>query len=123
MNKDDIILSNSLISSVTVGTIKDGEWDQILYHDSIEDRAKLNLTPHDVDELREFLSRGCEYSGTQETINDWTSEVMKELGSKCAYIDEIELLDIDGKYYSLEDFVNLFWDKAVKGILNVIKTQ
>lgn len=50
-----------------------------------------------IDNLREFMSRGCEYSGTQEVIDDITTEILGDLGSKYPYGDEIRLVDADGE--------------------------
>mgnify|MGYP004628452667 CR=1 FL=1 len=79
-----------------------------------------------IEKLREFFDRGCEYSGTQEQIDDWTQETIKELDSKTtSYFDDCLITNYDGSEIlgSLDDFVNIFWDKAIEGILNVVVTE
>lgn len=47
----------------------------------------------------------------------------EEMGStdlRCA--DEIGLTD-DKEFATLDDFIRIFWDKAVEKILNVVETQ
>lgn len=83
--------------------------------------AKISIET--INNLREFMDRGCDYAGTQEMINDLVSETLGELGSNCRYGDEIGLIDYDGEFGNLEDFANLFWDKAVEAILNVLETE
>lgn len=36
-----------------------------------------------IERLREFFDRGCGYSETQEQLNDWIQESIKELDPKC----------------------------------------
>lgn len=85
------------------------------------------LTNENINEnLREFFDRGCEYSGTQEQINDWTQEVIKEFDPKStSYFNDCMITNYDGSEVlgSLDDFVDMFWDKAIEGILNVIATE
>lgn len=76
-----------------------------------------------ISNLREFMSRGCEYSGTQEIVDDLVHEVLTELGTVCPYGDEISLFDGDDQFSSVEDFANIFWDKAIEKILNVLETE
>ena len=79
-----------------------------------------------IEKLREFFDRGCEYSGTQEQIDDWTQETIKELDSKTtSYFDDCLITNYDGSEIlgGLDDFVNIFWDKAIEGILNVVVTE
>lgn len=85
------------------------------------------LSKEDMEELWEFCSLGCEYSGTEGTVSELvyeTLETMDKSGMKtdtrCA--DEITLND--GKDFALlEDFVRIFWEKAVEKICNVLETQ
>lgn len=53
-----------------------------------------------IEELEDILNRGCDYADTQ-TVVDWD----------------------DKPICTAEEFANIFWDKAVEGILNVLKTQ
>ena len=76
-----------------------------------------------IDNLKEFMSRGCDYAGTQEVVNDLVHKVLKEIGTEYPYGDEISLFDGDDQFSSVEEFANLFWDKAIECILNVIATE
>lgn len=69
------------------------------------------------------MDRGCDYSGTQEIVNDLICEVLKEIGAEDFYGDEVRLFDGDKCFSDVEEFANLFWDKAVECILNVIETE
>ncbi len=93
-----------------------------LIMDCFNKNSNINMTEN----LQEFFDRGCEYSGTQEQINDWTQETIKELDSKTtSYFDDCLITNYDGSEIlgGLDDFVNIFWDKAIEGILNVVVTE
>ena len=82
------------------------------------------LSKKDMKELREFCSLGCDYSGTEEIMNELITDTLHELCS-IEYLrpDEIEL-NIDDEFIStLDEFVREFWEKAVEAILNVVETQ
>lgn len=83
------------------------------------------LTEKDMEELREACAYGCEYSGTQEIVAEIAQNVLTELAPCNIYTpDEIALLDgDDDSIGTLEDFIRMFWDKAVEKILNVASTQ
>lgn len=76
-----------------------------------------------IDNLREFMDRGCEYAGTQDVVNDITTEILSDLGSIYPYSDEIGLIDADGEFNTIDNFANMFWDKAVIAFLNVLATE
>lgn len=79
-----------------------------------------------IERLREFFDRGCGYSGTQEQLNDWIQESIKELDPKTtSCFDDCMITNYDGSELlgGLDDFVNIFWDKAIEGILNVVATE
>lgn len=81
------------------------------------------LTEKDMEELRETCAYDCEFSGTQEIVEGITEEALKELGSEL-FADEVILSDCEDSHVgTLEDFVRIFWDKAVEKILNVVSTQ
>lgn len=80
------------------------------------------LSKKDMEELRETCSLGCEYSGTEEVVNDLVTETLKEMSTDTPYADEIGLTD-DKEFATLDDFVRIFWEKAVEKILNVVETQ
>lgn len=84
-------------------------------------------TREDIEDLREHCSLGCEYSGTRETVSELvyeTLEEMDEAGMKTDLrsADEIGSTD-DEEFATLDDFVRIFWEKAVESILNVVETQ
>ena len=76
-----------------------------------------------IDSLKEFMNRGCDYSGTQEFVDDTISETLKECGSKYPYGDEIGLVDADGEFTTADEFANLFYDKIIEGVINVLRTE
>lgn len=81
------------------------------------------LSKKDIEELREFCSLGCDYSGTKEIVSDIVSETLKEIGgTDLRFADEIALSD-GNDFATLDDFVRVFWEKAVEKILNVVETQ
>lgn len=73
--------------------------------------------------LEEFLNRGCDYSGTQEIVDGLVHETLKEIGTEYPYGDEVSLFVGDDQFSSVEEFANIFWDKAVENILNVFRTE
>lgn len=75
-----------------------------------------------IENLREFLSRDCDYAGTQDRVDEITTEVLRVLKSK-SYGDEIGLVDADGEFSTVEEFANMFWDIAVANFLNVLATE
>lgn len=80
------------------------------------------LSKKDMEELREYCSLGCEYSGAEEIVGEMVTEVLEELGSDLTCGDEIGLTN-DEEFATLDDFVRVFWEKAVGSILNVVETQ
>ena len=75
-----------------------------------------------IERLREFFDRGCGYSETQEQLNDWIQELDPKTTS---YFDDCMITNYDGSELlgGLDNFVNIFWDKAIEGILNVVATE
>lgn len=51
--------------------------------------------------LREELSRGCEYSGTQENVQESFEEMAEQIGMEGDW-DEIEVKDCDGNEFVLQ---------------------
>lgn len=85
------------------------------------------LSKKDMKELRELCSRGCEYSGTEEIISEIVFETLEEMNKQGMKTimrsgDEIGLTD-DKEFATLDDFIGIFWDKAVEKILNMVETQ
>ena len=81
------------------------------------------LSKKDIEDLREACSYGCEYTATEEVVNDIVGDILEELGADVRETDEIGLTDCENEFATLYDFVRIFWDKAVEDILNVIETQ
>ena len=69
------------------------------------------------------MDRDCDYSGTQEIVDDLIHKVLKEIGTEYPYRDEVNLFDGDDHFSDVGEFADLFWDKAVECILNVITTE
>lgn len=76
-----------------------------------------------IEKLREFMDRGCDYAGTQEIVDGLVHDTLKEIGTEYPYGDDISLFDGDDQFSSVEEFANLFWDKVVECILNVLATE
>lgn len=83
----------------------------------------MKLSKQTINELREFLNRGCEYSGTQEILNDTVSDVLRCLDSELVSADEIGLTDGSIEFAVLQDFVDELWDRIVPMFINVLETQ
>ncbi len=85
------------------------------------------LSKKDMQELRETCSLGCEYSGTEEIVSGIVHETLEEMDKSgmetiMRSADEIGLTD-DREFATLDDFVRIFWEKAVEKILDVVETQ
>lgn len=81
------------------------------------------INKNTLEHIREVLSRGCEYSGTQETINDTCHSILSE-HTKYPYSDDVFLVDLeDNTVMQLDEFVDKFWDAAVEMIMNVLETE
>lgn len=66
-----------------------------------------------IESLREFLDRGCDYAGTQETVTEIANEALRENGCELCQCDDASVCDWDGdEVCTVEDFANVFWDKA-----------
>ena len=77
-----------------------------------------------ITELEDILSRGCDYADTQSVVTEYANETLKELGCELCQADDASVVDWDeDTICTVEDFANAFWDKAVEGILNVLKTK
>lgn len=77
-----------------------------------------------ISNIREFVNRGCEYSGTQEIVDDLMDKSLREMGAKVIQADDVVLVDWDeDPIGTLDIFANIFWDKAVECILNVLETE
>lgn len=82
------------------------------------------LSKKDMEELREFCSLGCEFSGTAETVREIADEVLQENGCHSCQCDDATVIDLDEDVVcTVEDFAREFWEKAVEKILNVVETQ
>ena len=78
-----------------------------------------------IDNLREFLDRGCDYAGTQEELHDMVTEIMDKMGAPAPNCwDELYIKDDTNLVICvLEDFAEAFWDAAVERFLNVLGTE
>ena len=76
-----------------------------------------------ISDLEEFFDRGCDYSGTQEIVDGLVHETLKEIGTEYPHGDEISLFDGDEQFGTVEEFANIFWDKSIEKILNVLRTE
>lgn len=77
-----------------------------------------------MEELEDILNRGCEYADTQSIVTAYANETLKELGCELCQADDALVIDWNNDTIcTVEDFANAFWDKAVEGIMNVLRTQ
>lgn len=81
------------------------------------------LTKQDMEELRECCSYSCEYTRTEEVVQEITAETLEELGADTRYPDEVGLEDDIHEFATLDDFLRIFWDKAVERILNAVESK
>ena len=72
--------------------------------------------------LREELSRGCEYSGTQEIVQETFEEMREQLGMEGGW-DEISVTDTDNRGFVLEDVSEEFYDLMIEKVLNYIDAE
>lgn len=72
--------------------------------------------------LREELSRGCEYSGTQENAQESFEEMAEQIGMEGDW-DEIEVKDCDGNEFVLQDVIEQFYDIMIERVLNYIGAE
>lgn len=72
--------------------------------------------------LREELSRGCEYSGTQENVQESFEEMAEQIGTEGDW-DEIEVKDCDGNEFVLQDVIEQFYDIMIERVLNYIGAE
>ncbi len=91
----------------------------------VKEKKMGKLSRRDMEELREACSYDCGYTDTEEVVKDITAQVLEELDSDTTYGDEVGLVDSDRgeEFTTLDDFVRIFWDKAVEKILNVVESQ
>ncbi|MGN0338631.1 MAG: hypothetical protein ACI4EE_14150 [Lachnospiraceae bacterium] len=75
-----------------------------------------------LESLREELSRGCEYMGTQEVVHETFLESMEELGGLGDW-DEVAAEDLEGQMCVLQSLFETFYDKMIEKVLNVISTK
>lgn len=77
-----------------------------------------------IENLREFLNRGCDYAGTQETVKMLADEALKECGCEICQSDDATIIDWDDDTIcAVDEFANKFWDKAVEAFMNVLSTE
>lgn len=81
---------------------------------------KVNLEIS-LDELREILSRDCEYAATQDVVHQSFYEAMEELGGTGDW-DEMAAEDLEGQMCELQSLFEMFYDKMLEKILNCIES-
>ena len=72
--------------------------------------------------LREELSRGCEYSGTQEIVQETFEEMREQIGMEGDW-DEIGVTDTDNREFVLQDVIEEFYDLMIEKVLNYIGAE
>lgn len=76
-----------------------------------------------VDErLREELSRGCEYSGTQEIVQETFEEMREQLGMEGDW-DEIKVTDLVGYEVTLQEMIEEFYDRMIERVMDYIGAE
>ena len=74
-----------------------------------------------IESLREFLNRGCEHGATQETVNDLMDKSLRDMGAEIIQANNVVLVDRDKNTIgTLDAFADIFWDKAVEDMLDVM---
>lgn len=75
-----------------------------------------------MDNIREGLSRSCEYAGTQEMVHKTFLEALEELGGVGDW-DEIAAEDLEGQMCVLQSLFEEFYDRLIEKVLNFIETE
>lgn len=75
-----------------------------------------------IEELEEALSRGCDYTDTQEMIHETFIESIEELGGEGDW-DEMSATDLNDNEVVLQDLFETFYDKMIEKVMNMLKTQ
>ena len=84
----------------------------------------MKISKRRLEELREEMKMGgCPELGTEEVVDDAVRNILKEMGSELDDPELVGLVEDNGEFGCLRDFVNEFWDKAVDLIVNVISTE
>lgn len=86
-----------------------------------EDGCEKTVIGISIETLREELSRGCEYSATQDMVHCSFLEAMEELGGVGDW-DEMAAEDLEGQMCVLQSLFENFYDKTVDKILNYIES-
>lgn len=73
-----------------------------------------------IENLREELSRGCEYTGTEEVVHDTFLESMEEIGAQGDW-DELSITDLNDNDISVQDLFETFYDKMIEKVLIYIE--
>ena len=67
-----------------------------------------------IEELEDILNRGCDYADTQTVVTEYANEALKESGCELCQCDDAMVVDWDeDTVCTVEEFANIFWDKAV----------
>lgn len=77
-----------------------------------------------IENLRDILNRGCDYAATQEVVNEIANKALEECGCELCQIEDATIIDWNNDVVcTVDEFTNIFWDKAVEDILNVLITE
>ena len=75
-----------------------------------------------MENLREGLSRGCEYTGTQEVVHETFLEALEELGGVGDW-DEMAAEDLEGQMCVIQSLIEEFYDRMIEKVLNFIESE
>lgn len=74
-----------------------------------------------IEELEDILNRGCDYADTQTVVTEYANEALKESGCELCQCDDAMVVDWDeDTVCTVEEFANIFWDKAVEGMIRIL---
>lgn len=79
------------------------------------------ILTRDINGLREELSRGCDYSGTQEEVHDSFLQAIEQLGSEGDW-DEMDTEDLTGQKIVLQSLFEAFYDITIEKVMNYIES-
>lgn len=80
------------------------------------------ISKKNIKEIEEFISLGCDYSGSEENLSDIVADVLEKCGCDFS-ADELTISDEEKDYCVLEDFVRQLYVKICEGFINVLETQ
>ena len=87
----------------------------------ISNKKRKTVLGTTIEDLREELSRGCEYSATKDMVHMSFYEAMEEFGGTGDW-DEMAAEDLEGQMCVLQPLFEAFYDKTAEKILNHIES-